>query len=248
MLSPLLIGMAATSYSIGLGIGLLGISYAVCALVPGVFIREKMFDPQPRVPAARPSDTHRRRRGRSLHPEPSHVLRNRQERSRPAPTTRSRPASCRARSAGSRPSTRPVSSTSRRSASSTCSATIRRSCCSRPARHEEDGGKKDSVVNVEATGEFVYNMATWAQKDQMNQTALIVERGVDEMAAAGLEAAAVPPGAPAARQRLAGAFRVPAAPGRRRCRAASHRRIITWSSAASSPTYFDGLFVINFIF
>ena len=30
-------------------------------------------------------------------------------------------------------------------------------------------------------------MATWAQKDQMNQTALIVERGVDEMAATGLE-------------------------------------------------------------
>jgi flavin reductase (DIM6/NTAB) family NADH-FMN oxidoreductase RutF len=53
--------------------------------------------------------------------------------------------------------------------------------------HEGDGGKKDTVVNVEATGEFVYNMATWAQKDQMNQSALIIERGVDEMAAAGLE-------------------------------------------------------------
>jgi AAHS family cis,cis-muconate transporter-like MFS transporter len=46
MASPLLIGMAATHYSIGLGIGLLGISYAVCALVPGVFIKEKMFDPK----------------------------------------------------------------------------------------------------------------------------------------------------------------------------------------------------------
>ena len=46
MASPLLIGMAATNYSIGLGIGLLGISYAVCALVPGVFIKEKMFDPK----------------------------------------------------------------------------------------------------------------------------------------------------------------------------------------------------------
>ena len=53
--------------------------------------------------------------------------------------------------------------------------------------HEEDGGKKDSVVNVEATGEFVYNMATWAQRDQMNQTASIVERGLDEMAATGLD-------------------------------------------------------------
>src|SRR4029077_5130843 len=46
MASPLLIGMAATNHSIGLGIGLLGISYAVCALVPGVFIKEKMFDPK----------------------------------------------------------------------------------------------------------------------------------------------------------------------------------------------------------
>jgi AAHS family cis,cis-muconate transporter-like MFS transporter len=45
-LSPLLIGMAATRYSIGLGIGLLGISYAVCAFIPGAFIREKMFDPK----------------------------------------------------------------------------------------------------------------------------------------------------------------------------------------------------------
>ena len=53
--------------------------------------------------------------------------------------------------------------------------------------HEKEGGKKDSVVNVEATGEFVYNMATWAQKDQMNETAWIVERDVNEMAAAGLE-------------------------------------------------------------
>lgn len=53
--------------------------------------------------------------------------------------------------------------------------------------HELDGGRKDTVSNVEATGEFVYNMATWAQKDEMNETARIVERGVDELAAAGLE-------------------------------------------------------------
>ena len=53
--------------------------------------------------------------------------------------------------------------------------------------HEADGGTKDSVANVEATGEFVYNMATWAQKDQMNESARIVDRAVDEMAAVGLE-------------------------------------------------------------
>jgi AAHS family cis,cis-muconate transporter-like MFS transporter len=46
MLSPLMIGYAASNYSIGLGLGLLGFSYALCALVPGLFIREKMFDPQ----------------------------------------------------------------------------------------------------------------------------------------------------------------------------------------------------------
>ena len=53
--------------------------------------------------------------------------------------------------------------------------------------HEADGGMKDTVANVEATGEFVYNMATWAQKDSMNQSAWIIDRGVDEMTAAGLE-------------------------------------------------------------
>jgi len=53
--------------------------------------------------------------------------------------------------------------------------------------HEGDGGKKDTVANIEATGEFVYNMATWAQKDQMNATAMIIDRRVDELAAAGLE-------------------------------------------------------------
>ncbi len=54
-------------------------------------------------------------------------------------------------------------------------------------RHPGDGGAKDSVVNAEQTGEFVYNMATWAQRSQMNETALITERGADEMTAAGLD-------------------------------------------------------------
>ena len=53
--------------------------------------------------------------------------------------------------------------------------------------HELDGGKKDSVLNAEATGEFVYNMATCSQKDQMNLSAAIGEHNVNEMAAAGLE-------------------------------------------------------------
>jgi AAHS family cis,cis-muconate transporter-like MFS transporter len=50
--SPLLIGVAASSHSIGLGIGMLGISYAICALVPGLFIGEKMYDPKAVEPVA----------------------------------------------------------------------------------------------------------------------------------------------------------------------------------------------------
>lgn len=45
-LSPLLIGLIAGSFSVGFGIGLLGVAYAACALIPGFFIPEKMFDPK----------------------------------------------------------------------------------------------------------------------------------------------------------------------------------------------------------
>lgn len=44
-LSPLLIGLAASRYSIGFGLGLLGVSYLICALIPGLFIPERQFDP-----------------------------------------------------------------------------------------------------------------------------------------------------------------------------------------------------------
>jgi AAHS family cis,cis-muconate transporter-like MFS transporter len=46
MASPILIGVTAENFSIGLGIGLLAIAYAVAALIPGLFIRERMFDPR----------------------------------------------------------------------------------------------------------------------------------------------------------------------------------------------------------
>jgi AAHS family cis,cis-muconate transporter-like MFS transporter len=45
-ISPLLIGTVATTYSIGFGIALLGVSYAICALIPGLFIKERQFDPK----------------------------------------------------------------------------------------------------------------------------------------------------------------------------------------------------------
>ena len=48
---------------------------------------------------------------------------------------------------------------------------------------------KDSLTNVEATGEFVFNMCTYELREQMNATAAHVPASVDEMAEAGLEAA-----------------------------------------------------------
>ena len=53
-ISPLLIGTVATTYSIGSGIALLGVAYAICALIPGLFIKERQFDPKA-VDVAAPS-------------------------------------------------------------------------------------------------------------------------------------------------------------------------------------------------
>ena len=53
--------------------------------------------------------------------------------------------------------------------------------------HVEDHEDKDTVANVRKTGEFVYNMAVWDQREQMNDSGLIVDRTVDELAETGLE-------------------------------------------------------------
>ncbi len=49
-------------------------------------------------------------------------------------------------------------------------------------------GRKDSVANVEATGEFVWNLATRDLAAEMNATSADVGAEVDEFAFAGLEA------------------------------------------------------------
>jgi flavin reductase (DIM6/NTAB) family NADH-FMN oxidoreductase RutF len=49
--------------------------------------------------------------------------------------------------------------------------------------------QKDSFVNVEATGEFVFSMCTYALREQMIITAAHSPASVDEMAQAGVEAA-----------------------------------------------------------
>ena len=45
---------------------------------------------------------------------------------------------------------------------------------------------KDSVANIEQTGEFVCNLATWDLRDQMNQTSAPYPRGTNELTEAGL--------------------------------------------------------------
>jgi flavin reductase (DIM6/NTAB) family NADH-FMN oxidoreductase RutF len=47
-------------------------------------------------------------------------------------------------------------------------------------------GFKDSVRNIEETGEFVCNLATWDLRDAMNETAAPIAYGENEMIRAGL--------------------------------------------------------------
>ncbi len=50
-------------------------------------------------------------------------------------------------------------------------------------------GRKHSVANIEATGEFVCSLATWALREAVNATSAPLPEGVSEFEAAGLEAA-----------------------------------------------------------
>lgn len=52
---------------------------------------------------------------------------------------------------------------------------------------DEGGRMKDSVSNIEETGEFVANMAVWDLREQMNLTSAPLPHGESEAAAAGLE-------------------------------------------------------------
>ncbi|NLD53688.1 MAG: flavin reductase family protein [Burkholderiaceae bacterium] len=54
------------------------------------------------------------------------------------------------------------------------------------ANQDTRGLRKDSVRNAEETGEFVWNMATWAQREAVNITAEELPAEVDEFERAGL--------------------------------------------------------------
>lgn len=49
-----------------------------------------------------------------------------------------------------------------------------------------EGGAKDSLANVRATGEFVFNLATWTLREAVNVSSAPAPRDVDELALAGL--------------------------------------------------------------
>jgi len=51
------------------------------------------------------------------------------------------------------------------------------------------GGLKDSVSNIKATGEFVMNMATWPLREKVNLTSAPAPHGTDEFEVAGLSKA-----------------------------------------------------------
>jgi len=54
IISPTLIGWAGTNYSIAAGITTCGAAYLVCALLPGILIPEKMYDPKAVVASETP--------------------------------------------------------------------------------------------------------------------------------------------------------------------------------------------------
>ncbi|WP_372659881.1 flavin reductase family protein [Hydrogenophaga sp.] len=55
------------------------------------------------------------------------------------------------------------------------------------ANQDTGGQRKDSVQNAEQSGEFVWNMATYALRDAVNISAEELPHGVDEFERAGLE-------------------------------------------------------------
>ncbi len=85
-------------------------------------------------------------------------------------------------------------------------------------------GWKDTVANVEATGEFVWNLATWPLAQAMNASAATVAAEVDEFELAGLTPAP---------SRLVAAPRVKESPVNFECRLS---QLIRLTSAAGEDT------------
>ena len=57
------------------------------------------------------------------------------------------------------------------------------------ANQTADGRRKDTVLNAERTGSFVWNMATWDLREAVNRSSMSVAPEVDEFELAGVEKA-----------------------------------------------------------
>lgn len=55
------------------------------------------------------------------------------------------------------------------------------------ANQSVHGGRKDTVLNAEETGWFVWNMATWELREEVSASAKAAEPGVDEFELVGVE-------------------------------------------------------------
>jgi flavin reductase (DIM6/NTAB) family NADH-FMN oxidoreductase RutF len=91
-----------------------------------------------------------------------------------------------------------------------------------PQGSKPDRPIKDTLANVTATREFVCNLATYALREQMNQTSARLPAGVDEMQAAGLTAAP---------SRLVKPPRVAESPAQLECRLLQIIDLPTWDPA-----------------
>ncbi len=91
-----------------------------------------------------------------------------------------------------------------------------------PQGRKPDRPMKDSLANVEATGEFVCNLATYALRERMNITATHFPAGVDEMRKAGLTPAP---------SRLVKPPRVAESPAHLECRYLRTVELPTWDPA-----------------
>jgi flavin reductase (DIM6/NTAB) family NADH-FMN oxidoreductase RutF len=58
--------------------------------------------------------------------------------------------------------------------------------CFAPGRHPVTGAKKDTLVNIESTGDFVVNVVTEGQAEAMNETATDFPHGMSEFHEANL--------------------------------------------------------------
>src|SRR3954452_23169914 len=58
--------------------------------------------------------------------------------------------------------------------------------CFSPMRRGTDGAKKDTLVNIESTGQFVINIVSFTMAQQMNDCAIEFAPEIDEIAEVGL--------------------------------------------------------------